>query len=966
MSTVVEPDKIEELATEINRLNKLIENSETGIHREITNLIRDTNAQYSEYYVSNNTSEMQELLIEIRRLAQSITNKLQDNAKVLKQTADKYRQDELAMQNIMKAGAEFSFGAASVGSTLSNVSITTNKSSVSNTTAAANKEGVVDVSKLTDMVDKYVNFTFTDANGKKSDNLQIYYEWGGKMTLEQLNKEMIAQGLKADDPKLQEKIIALAKKENIKLGIDCSGFVLRVLDNATNGKASEYYRNNISDLKNVKDVCAYGVSAANMTSLKYSTKITNFADVRPGDYIRFDNGGHIGVVYKVEGNVIYYAHSSGGKGPHTGTITVTEAGKDNMNLSSSKNAKFNDWDSKYSNTIQGLFNYICRPNFAEGVTAGNTVVQTPEKEDKSKNSSTSTNTNSSTNTNNSTNSNIYTVKSGDTLSAIANKLGTTVAELAKLNNIANVNKISVGQKLKIPSANNSSAETKVNNSVTYTTYTVKSGDTLSALAKKYGTTVAELAKLNNIANVNKISVGQKLKVPSANNSATETKVNNSTTYTTYTVKSGDTLIEIARRLSITLAELAELNNITNVNKISVGQKLKVPSANNSAAETKVNNSVTYTTYTVKSGDTLSALAKKYGTTVAELAKLNNITNVNKISVGQKLKIPSATNNSNNTTTNKDNNPPDTKVNNSVTYSTYTVKSGDTLSALAKKFGTTVAELAKLNNITNVNKISVGQKLKVPKTKDYSETPPKENNENKPKVDEVKEPVVTGNAIIDRLKNDTSLGLSKEKKESMVYVASLLLNKGYEVEFVAGVLGNIMAEGSAGKFESSNYKSNPEKEPEYLLYMDKNYDYRNVFSGKNISEVGIKKTYELLKELEKDGYKGKFGLGSIQWTGGRTMGLIECYIEICGENGYPTKEQCLKAEGLMVVKELEGRYSDVYKDWKSQYGNINGADAAYGAGSIVCSKYEKPRDFNEKAKGRGNSSIDIYNVMMGNS
>lgn len=97
----------------------------------------------------------------------------------------------------------------------------------------------------------------------------------------------------------------------------------------------------------------------------------------------------------------------------------------------------------------------------------------------------------------------YTVKSGDTLSSIASKYGTTYQELARINGISNPNKIYPGQVLKI-GGGSSIPSTEY--------YMVKSGDTLSAIAKKYGTTVNQLASWNNIANVNKIYVGQKLRV----------------------------------------------------------------------------------------------------------------------------------------------------------------------------------------------------------------------------------------------------------------------------------------------------------------------------------------------------------------------------------------------------------------------------------------------------------------------
>ena len=99
----------------------------------------------------------------------------------------------------------------------------------------------------------------------------------------------------------------------------------------------------------------------------------------------------------------------------------------------------------------------------------------------------------------------YTVKSGDTLSSIAKKYGTTYQKLAEYNGISNPDIISVGQVIKIPSTNNSQASNKEY-------YTVKNGDNLSSIAKKYGTTVTNLVALNNIKNANLIYVNQKIRV----------------------------------------------------------------------------------------------------------------------------------------------------------------------------------------------------------------------------------------------------------------------------------------------------------------------------------------------------------------------------------------------------------------------------------------------------------------------
>jgi LysM repeat protein len=152
---------------------------------------------------------------------------------------------------------------------------------------------------------------------------------------------------------------------------------------------------------------------------------------------------------------------------------------------------------------------------------------------------------------------------------------------------------------------------------TSTTYTVQSGDTLRKIATRFNTTWEEIARLNNITNPNLIYVGQVLTVQQVTTHPTEN----------YVVQRGDTLYSIARRYNMTVTELAALNKITDVNKLEVGQVLVVKSVVAAPA-----------TYTVQSGDTLYRIALRFNKNVYDLAELNGLTNLNKIYVGQVLKL----------------------------------------------------------------------------------------------------------------------------------------------------------------------------------------------------------------------------------------------------------------------------------------------------------------------------------------
>ena len=160
----------------------------------------------------------------------------------------------------------------------------------------------------------------------------------------------------------------------------------------------------------------------------------------------------------------------------------------------------------------------------------------------------------------------YTVKRGDTLSAIASRYGTTVQEIAQINGIQNVNLIYPGQVLRITTnSNNHGSET---NSTGKTYYTIKRGDTLWGISRRYGVSVKNIVSWNNIQNPYLIYPGQRL-ILYGNYSSS----NSGNVY--YTVQRGDTLWRIARRYRTCPIRIARINGIRNPNLIYPGQILKI-------------------------------------------------------------------------------------------------------------------------------------------------------------------------------------------------------------------------------------------------------------------------------------------------------------------------------------------------------------------------------------------------------
>lgn len=221
----------------------------------------------------------------------------------------------------------------------------------------------------------------------------------------------------------------------------------------------------------------------------------------------------------------------------------------------------------------------------------------------------------------------YTVQKGDTLYGISKQFGMSINSIKKLNNLTTSN-LEVGQVLQI----------RENGSPT--TYTVQKGDNLYDISKKFQIPVSELMKINNLT-TDSLQIGQVLNLVQ-NDLAGEEEIIVMPIYENYTVKKGDDLYSIAKRFNTSVDQIIKDNNLTS-NLLSIGQVLKVKIGEEEIGieecfgEGYENLGKRYLEHTVTKGDSIYSIARNYNTTVDNIIKLNNLKNTN-LSVGQVLKI----------------------------------------------------------------------------------------------------------------------------------------------------------------------------------------------------------------------------------------------------------------------------------------------------------------------------------------
>ena len=351
----------------------------------------------------------------------------------------------------------------------------------------------------------------------------------------------------------------------------------------------------------------------------------------------------------------------------------------------------------------------------------------------------------------------HTVQRKETLKSIAKDYGISISELMSANDIESKNhKVPTGTDLTIPvdqflvQAYEEEEEEKADD-ITYIMHTVKNGESLYSISQKYGISLAELKRLNKIAyDEDKIPYGTKIKIavkddiPSKKTS-TEQKLK-TPRIVKHVVKRGETLAQLADDFDIPLEKLRSINNLQ-ANRIYKGKVLKIETflaekrestkvkarlyTSNKKEATKKKNDTKASNkksekdkpkiqHKVSAGESLSTIAEMYGVKESDIKKWNKakIRGESTIYKGTRLKIyPNKVPKrkpqkeiKKKTSSKKTTKSSSNKKNSKPKY--YTIKKGDTLSSIAKKYKISVSELKKKNKKLDPTKMQVGKKVRL--------------------------------------------------------------------------------------------------------------------------------------------------------------------------------------------------------------------------------------------------------------
>lgn len=272
---------------------------------------------------------------------------------------------------------------------------------------------------------------------------------------------------------------------------------------------------------------------------------------------------------------------------------------------------------------------------------------------------------------------------------------------------------------------------KVKQSKPIASYRVKSGDTVTQIAKRFGVSISKIARLNNLGPTSLIRVGQTLKL-----SGTSPK---KSVVESYRVKAGDNLSSIAKRHDLTLRELSAVNRISSSSIIFPGQMLRVAKI----VETPEPSVDAPHSYQVQTGDTLKSIGKRFALSLSALRDFNGLSSSSIIYVGQVLSlnpvprenaptvsvapianpvVPAPTPKASTLSDDISTLDPMRPTGACTVHGFHTVRAGETVSRIAAVYGVSTQSVLSANALSWSSTIYVGQGLSIPGVHEISHCP----------------------------------------------------------------------------------------------------------------------------------------------------------------------------------------------------------------------------------------------------
>lgn len=315
----------------------------------------------------------------------------------------------------------------------------------------------------------------------------------------------------------------------------------------------------------------------------------------------------------------------------------------------------------------------------------------------------------------------YKLQTGETLATVAERTGMTEDDLREVNGIPKGRKVLANSTLLVRAngdeqgdISEADADAKLRLSPLTTwrrvNYRVRSGDTISGIARRWHITQRSIIK-NNRLRSSRLRIGQRLilTVPNVERAPIRyVKHSSGSQHRIHAVRRGETLSSIARRYGVSTNALRKMNRISGSN-IRAGQRLRVPMQGRNYEE-EISNNV----YTVVAGDTLSGIAERHGISVTRLKRANRMTR-NALRIGQRLEIPSAV---------RKQTVKHVTATSASSTGVHRVRQGDSLYEIGRRYGVSVNRLKAVNGLRS-NNLRIGQKLVIPAT---AKKQPKQNAE----------------------------------------------------------------------------------------------------------------------------------------------------------------------------------------------------------------------------------------------